>query len=125
MRFKKKQNKKSKLHSLGSIQKKPFKKIIIEYIKSDKTKFSKNKILFYIILPFIIIALIYLFLSHQNNLSSSTFGNKIIAKDYKVNNTTDENTYFKIIQDFIYINYNGTFLYDNKKFKKNENPKIS
>ena len=52
-------------------------------------------------------------------------GNKIIAKDYKVNNTTDENTYFKIIQDFIYINYNSTFLYDNKKFKKNKNPKIS
>ena len=28
-------------------------------------------------------------------------------------------------QNFIYINYNGTLLYDNKKFKKNENPKIS
>ena len=39
MRFKKKQNKKSKLHSLGSIQKKRFKKIIIEDIKIDKAKF--------------------------------------------------------------------------------------
>ena len=111
-------------------KKEKFKKVVIKDLNDEKTKISKNKFFFYIIiiipfLSFIIIILLYLFLIHKNNLSSSNFGIKIIDKDYKVNDSTDENTYFKIIKDFIYINYNGTFLYDIKKFKKNENPKIS
>ena len=120
--------KKSKLHNKEIIQKKKFKKAIIKDINNYKSKFFKTKMVLYILIPFIsfiIITLIYLFLKHKNNLSTSNFGVKKIDKNYKITETTDENTNFKIIQDFIYINYNGTFLYDNKKFKKNENPKIS
>ena len=121
--------KKRKLHNQEINQKKKYKKAIIKDINiNDKSKFFKIKIIFYILIPFIsfiIIILINLFLIHKNNLSTSHVGIKKIDKNYKITETTDEKTYFKIIQDFIYINYNGTLLYDNKKFKKNENPKIS
>ena len=128
MKFRMKKLKNTKINRHAFIKKKQFKKVIIKDINNDKTKFLKNKLASYklvLFISFILLVCIYLFLRYQNNLSSSTFGNKIIDKNYKVNDTTDENTYFKIIQDFIYINYNGTFLYDNKKFKKNKNPKIS
>ena len=57
--------------------------------------------------------------------SSSNIVTKKFGKDYKVDENTDENTYFKVIQEFIDINTNGTLIYDNKLFKETKNPKIS
>ena len=63
------------------------------------------------------------YLLFQKNSSN----NDIIkyGKDYKVNEFTDERTYFEIIQEFININANGTLIYNKKRFKKSKNPKIS
>ena len=56
------------------------------------------------------------YLLFQKNSSN----NDIIkyGKDYKVNEFTDERTYFEIIQEFININANGTLIYNKKDLKK-------
>lgn len=71
----------------------------------------------------IYIILFLFFILRMKNSSN----NKItkLGKDYKINDFINENTYFKIVQEFIDINTQDTFIYDNKQFKKTSSPKIS
>ena len=82
-----------------------------------------------IIIPiiFFLCIIIFLFFILKSKFSSNNNITKF-GKDYKINDNFNENSYFKIVQDFININtknINGTFIYDNKQFKKSNNPKIS
>ena len=116
-------SKKSKYYS----KKEKFKKVEIEK-NISKIDLFENKSLIFIIISisvfiFIIIyAFFKLFLESSSNVSNVKI-NKF-GKDYTIDSFNDENL-FKIVQEFITINTNGTFLYDYKKFKKMENPKIS
>ena len=129
MRFENKERKKVK--SLESKifkylnKKQKFKKIKIEKNTKEINFFQNRYILFIIIsISMFLVIIFYFLLSLILKSSSNTKINKF-GKDYRIDNNADENTNLKIVQDFIYINTNGTFLYDYKKFKKMENPKIS
>lgn len=114
-------------------KKKKFKKQKYKKMKiKNEDIFIKRNFLNHKIIPFIFIILllfllgiIFLIFYHKRKSSLNKEIMKIINKDYKVNDNTDESTYFKIIQEFIELNYNETLVYDYKNFEKNENPKIS
>ena len=92
---------------------------------STKKDYYKNKYLLSIIISISIFIIIIVLLFSIISKYSSNIKIDKFEKHYKINETTDESTCFKIVQEFLTINTNGTFLYDYKKFQKSENPKIS
>lgn len=117
-----KKGKKSKT----SNKKENFKKVKIFKSESNIVDYCKNKKIIYTLISIIIFIIIFLFLLYYLKSNSSSNNEYIkIGKDYKLNDTIDENTYNQIIQEFININSNGELIYDKKSFKKNKNPKIS
>ena len=99
-------------------------------VKMEKSTYGKKcclkNINKWIIIPvfFFLYIIIFLFFILNSGISSNINITKI-GKDYKIDDRFNENTYFKIVQEFINININGTFIYDNKQFRKSNNPKIS
>ena len=93
---------------------------------SSGNKYSFKKMCIFVVIPLVILVYIFLFLFFILKMKN-TSKNEItkLGKDYKINDTLNENTYFKIVREFIDINTNGTFIYDNKQFKKTGSPKIS
>ena len=127
MKFKIRKNKIKKSGKQLLNRKLKFKKIKFEQSQFQKKSLFNNKNICYILSSFIVFIVIIVIFLILNLRAYSSLNIKIkkYGKDYKVNDTTDENTYFKIIQEFIDINTNGTLIYDNKKFKKIKKPKIS
>ena len=111
------------------ITKKNFKKEKYKKAKIYNEKyirdFYKNKKIFYIIISFFFFSIIIILLYYFKIKSSLNNNYRKIGRYFKVNDTIDADIYHQIIQDFIYINSNGTLIYDNKIFKKSKKPKIS
>lgn len=120
------EKKKKKIKKIGkkNFKKEKYKKAKI-YKEKNILDCYKNRKIFYTITSIFFFSIIIILLYHFKIKSSFNNNYRKIGRYFNVNDTIDADIYNQIIQDFIYINSNGTLIYDNKIFKKSKKPKIS
>jgi glycosyltransferase involved in cell wall biosynthesis len=119
---------KKKQKNINLITEKIFKRVKIQKpISSCSKKFERlyKYILFITILISILLFIFYFIFKYKANFPKTFFEENKSIGHYKVNDSMNEETCSKVIQDFIIINQKNTLIYGNKYFQIKENPKIS
>ena len=122
-------NKKKKDKKIrNNIENEKFKKVKIDKSYSsylEKYNNLNKYILFIGILLSVFFCIIYFLNKYKKKITKISIEENKLIECCKLDDSNDNDKYFKIIKDFISINNNNTLIYGNKDFKIIKNPKIS